>query len=35
MTKGAGPRRRPVEAVVLASGDIVSIGGFELEFSQE
>jgi hypothetical protein len=34
-TNGTFVNDQPVEAVVLASGDIVSIGGFELEFSQE
>jgi hypothetical protein len=34
-TNGTFVNDQPVEAVVLASGDVVSIGGFELEFSQE
>jgi pSer/pThr/pTyr-binding forkhead associated (FHA) protein len=34
-TNGTFVNDQPVEAVVLAAGDIVSIGGFELEFSQE
>jgi predicted component of type VI protein secretion system len=34
-TNGTFVNDQPIEAVVLASGDIVSIGGFELEFSQE
>lgn len=34
-TNGTFVNDQPVEAVVLASGDVVSIGGFELAFSQE
>jgi hypothetical protein len=32
-TNGTFVNRQPIEAVVLASGDIVSIGGFELAFT--
>ncbi|MBF6611789.1 MAG: FHA domain-containing protein [Chloroflexi bacterium] len=34
-TNGTFVNNQPVEAVVLASGDIVSLGGFELTFVQE
>lgn len=34
-TNGTFVNNQPVEAVVLASGDLVSIGGFELLFAQE
>ena len=34
-TNGTFVNGQPVEAVVLASGDIVSIGGFEMLFEQE
>jgi hypothetical protein len=33
-TNGTFVNRQPIEAVVLANGDIVSIGGFELLFTQ-
>jgi pSer/pThr/pTyr-binding forkhead associated (FHA) protein len=34
-TNGTFVNKQPVEAVVLAPGDLVSIGGFELMFAQE
>jgi hypothetical protein len=34
-TNGTFVNNQPVEAVVLASGDLISIGGFELTFTQE
>jgi len=34
-TNGSFVNKQPVEAVVLAPGDLVSIGGFELTFTQE
>ncbi|HET9496077.1 MAG TPA: DUF3662 and FHA domain-containing protein [Chloroflexia bacterium] len=34
-TNGTFVNDQPIEAVVLATGDTVSIGGFELEFRQE
>ncbi|MDQ6693336.1 MAG: DUF3662 and FHA domain-containing protein [Chloroflexota bacterium] len=34
-TNGTFVNNQPVEAVVLASGDLLSIGGFELRFQQE
>lgn len=34
-TNGSFVNKQPVEAVVLAPGDLVSIGGFELIFAQE
>lgn len=34
-TNGTFVNNQPIEAVVLASGDIVSIGGFEMSFTQE
>ena len=34
-TNGTFLNNQPVEAVVLASGDTVSIGGFEMVFMQE
>jgi hypothetical protein len=33
-TNGTFVRNQPVEAVVLASGDVISLGGFELMFTQ-
>ncbi len=33
-TNGTFVRSQPVEAVVLASGDVISLGGFELLFTQ-
>jgi hypothetical protein len=34
-TNGSFVNNQPIEAVVLAPGDVVSIGGFELLFNQE
>jgi hypothetical protein len=34
-TNGTFVNNQPVEAVVLAAGDVVSLGGFELVFTQE
>jgi pSer/pThr/pTyr-binding forkhead associated (FHA) protein len=34
-TNGTFVNGQPIEAVVLAPGDVVSIGGFEMLFEQE